>query len=192
MPSPGRDLRRDEKRAQWLARCILPHEAELRAWLRPRTHGQLEVDDVVQEAYAVLAGLDSVAHIHNARAYLFTTARSIVLQHIRRARLVQFEQMAEIERPGIDTEQRDRADNPEAVTGRAQKLRQVEELIAGLPGKCREAFVLRKIHGYSQREIAERMGIAESTVEKHIGKGLRRLMQAMAGTAGDDDGSAQR
>ncbi len=192
MPSPGRAPRRDEPRAQWLARHILPHEPELRAWLRPRTHGQLEVDDVVQETYAVLASLDSVAHIHNARAYLFTTARSIILQHIRRTRLVQFEQMAEIERPGINEDERDRAENPEAVTGRREKLRQVEALIAELPGKCREAFVLRKIHGYSQREIAERMGIAESTVEKHIGKGLRRLMQAMAGAGGDENGSADQ
>lgn len=40
--------------------------------------------------------------------------------------------------------------------------------------------MLRKVHGLSQREVAQHMGISESTVEKHIGKGLRLLLRAAA------------
>ncbi|MBC7168934.1 MAG: RNA polymerase subunit sigma-24, partial [Phenylobacterium sp.] len=48
-----------KERAVWLAQRILPHEPALRAWLSRRTAG-LEVDDIVQETYAILAGLGEV------------------------------------------------------------------------------------------------------------------------------------
>ncbi len=76
------------ERAEWLARHILPHEPALRAWLYRRTGPRLEVDDVVQETYAVLAGLADVAHVDHPRAYLFATAHSVILQHIRRSQIV--------------------------------------------------------------------------------------------------------
>ena len=48
-----------------------------------------------------------------------------------------------------------------------------------MPARQREAFTLRKMEGLSQRQIAQRMGIAESTVEKHLGHALRGLMSAL-------------
>jgi RNA polymerase sigma-70 factor (ECF subfamily) len=61
-------------RWRWLADQILPHEAALRSWLRRKKDLPIEADDLVQEAYATLAELDSVEHIHNPKAYLFQTA----------------------------------------------------------------------------------------------------------------------
>src|SRR3546814_20809608 len=61
-----------------------------------------------------------------------------------------------------------------------QELRRIGALIAALPAKCREAFVLRKVQGLSQREIAGRLRISENTVEKHVGTGLRLLMRSLA------------
>lgn len=161
--------------AQWIADRILPHEPDLRAWLRRRLPRTLELDDIVQEAYAVLANIDDVSHIDNPRAYLFTTAQSVVLQQVRRAQVVSFETVAELE--NLDAA-RDEFD-PERHAVAGDELRRIAALILSLPEKCRHAFVLRKIHGLSQREIAGRMGISENTVEKHICKGLRVLMEEM-------------
>ncbi len=44
-----------------------------------------------------------------------------------------------------------------------------------MPGQTREAFVLRRVRGLSQREIASQMGLSENTVEKHIVRGIRWL-----------------
>jgi len=44
--------------------------------------------------------------------------------------------------------------------------------IRDLSLQCRRAFILRKVYGLSQRDVAKRLGIAESTVEKHIAKGI--------------------
>ena len=47
-----------------------------------------DVEDIVQESYCRIAGLSDVSHIRSGRAYLFTTARMLVLERIRRSRVV--------------------------------------------------------------------------------------------------------
>lgn len=163
------------QRVEWLARSILPHEAELRAWLRRRPLVGLDVDDVVQECYVILARLGSVDHIRNPRTYLFETAKSVVLLSLRRSRVVSFSALADIEGLDIPCD----APGPETIAAGRQELARVAELIAALPPKCREVFTLRKVHELSQREVAHHMGISENTVEKHMGKALRILSNAI-------------
>jgi RNA polymerase sigma factor (sigma-70 family) len=166
-----------DDRARWLAEEVLPCEPGLRAWLARRRVADLDVDDIVQEAYAVLAELKTVEHIRNPRTYLYSVAHSIILQHVRRLRIVAIETMAEVDRLGIYSEQ----PTPEETLSDFQELRVIARLIAALPHKCGEAFILRKVEGLSQREVAERMQISESTVEKHIGKAIRLLMGVLKG-----------
>ena len=88
----GEDLTR---RAEWLSRHILPHEPALRRQLGFwRLPGGLEANDVVQEAYARFASLDSVSDIRNPKSYLFRVARSIVLAHVRRSKIVPMDGLA--------------------------------------------------------------------------------------------------
>ena len=164
------------KRSTWLADHVLPHEPALRAWLRSHFFLNVELDDVVQETWAILATLDDVDRVRNPRAYLFRVARSVVLQQLRRARIVTIEAVAEIDRLAIESTQA----GPERHASNHRALRHTGEMIAALPSRCRQAFMLRKIEGLSQRAIASRMGISESTVEKHLAKALRLLMQAVA------------
>ena len=51
------------------------------------------------------------------------------------------------------------------------------DAINHLPAQCRKVFILKKIYGFSQREIAEKLSISESTVEKHVAKGLLRSVK---------------
>jgi len=163
------------ERAEWLSRHVLPHEPALRAWLRRRKVDGLDVDDIVQETYALLAATPTIAHIFAPRAYAFQTAHSVILRHLRRARVVRIDALGEA--PLIDVA----ADepSPERETWAREELRQVIALIDALPPKRREAFRLRKLEGLSQRDVAQRMGISEGTVEKHIGHALHTLMDAM-------------
>jgi RNA polymerase sigma-70 factor (ECF subfamily) len=160
-------------RAEWLARHICPHEPALRRWLTRRPSSRYDIDDVVQEAYAKLAMLPSVDHITNPRAYFFRTAFTVLVNETRRAQVVSIDTGAELDR--LDLESQDVPPDIEAES--RQELRLVAEAIAQLPAKCREAFILRKVNGLSQREAALQLGIAESTVEKHVGRGIRHLVQ---------------
>ena len=164
-----------QSRTAWLAQHILPHEPTLRAWLRRRRIDGLEVDDVVQETYAVLSALPAVGHITSPRAYAFQTAQSLILRHLRRARIVRIDSIGDVESLTAALDE----PSPEQQASARQQWRQVCAHIDRLPVKCREAFVLRKIDGLSQRQIAQRLGVSESTVEKHIGRALRLLMAAM-------------
>lgn len=170
-----------KERATWLAEHVLPCEPGLRDWLKRRLSVRQDVDDVIQETYAILAGLTDVSHVRQPRAYVYSVAQSVVLQQLRRAQVVSIEAVAEIDRVAIGGDEV----CPERTASSRQELARVRSLIDGLPDKCREAFVLRRVEGYSQREIAERMQISENTVEKHVCKGIRVLMDAMKR---DDDG----
>jgi RNA polymerase sigma-70 factor (ECF subfamily) len=69
------------------------------------------------------------------------------------------------------------------VVGGARELQRVGELIDQLPAKCRRVFVMRRIHGESQRDIARTFGISESAVEKQAMRGLKLILKALEGDA---------
>ena len=161
-----------EERALWLARHVLPHEPALRAWLTRWRLQDLLLDDVVQEAYAVLAARASVDDIHNPRSYLFQTARSIIPMHLRRSRVVSIRAVEDMERIGAAAEE----PTPEQQVSDREELHRLAQAIAGLPEMGRQALTLRVIDGLSQREVGERMGISENAAQKHIAKSVHLLM----------------
>lgn len=173
--------RASHERTVWLARNLLPHEAALRGWLSRNRGAGLEPDDIVQETYAIIAGLASVDHIRNPRNYMFQTARSVMLRHVRHVRVVSMEAVADIDRLGAVGSVPD----PEQHVAARQQLRHVGKILERLPDRASEAFLLKRAEGLSQREIAARMGISENTVEKHVAKALRLLMAALAGGGTD-------
>jgi len=141
-----------------------------------------EISDIVQDAYLKISNLDSVAHIRNGRAYFFATARSVLLDRIRRERIVRIDSMTEMEALSLADED----PGPERRVGARMELERVRRLIADLPDRCREIFELRRIQGVPQREIAERLGVPEHTVEAQAVRGLKLILKAMAGQGGGD------
>ncbi len=163
-------------RLRWFAREVLPHEADVRRWLAVRLRGldSCDLDEVVQEAYARLWSAD-LDRILNPRAYLFVTARHIVGEHLRRSRIVSIELMADLEELNIVD---DEVNAHRRLSGQ-QEIARLHRIVKELPPKCRQAFQLKKFEELSQREIAARMGVAESTVEKHLAKALRFISDKM-------------
>jgi RNA polymerase sigma-70 factor (ECF subfamily) len=160
----------------WVGAQVLPHERDVRIWLRRAGASPEDIDDIVQEAYCRLAALPSVAHIVSGRAYFFQTARNIAAERLRRARVVRIDYVTEIDALNIlDTE----PSAERVVDGRRELLR-VQGLIEGLPERCREVFKLRRIHGLSQRQVAERLNISENVVEAQAARALRLILAALA------------
>ena len=159
-------------RALWLAQHVLPHEPALRAWLHPRRVGDLEIDDIVQETYAILASRASVDSIRNPRAYTFQIANNVVLAHLRHSRVVSIRTMGDIDQLSNAAPE----PSPETRMADRDELFHLAEMIGSMPAQVRTAFTLRRVEGLSQREVAQRMGLSENTVEKHIGKAIRLLM----------------
>jgi RNA polymerase sigma-70 factor (ECF subfamily) len=162
-----------DSRAVWLARYVLPHEPALRAWLRRKAVAGLEIDDIVQETYARFSTMESVDNVRNPKTYLFQTAHSIIVSFVRRSRIVPILAVGHLEAFEMASEEPDL----ETQTNDLQELQRLAEAIATLPDKVRDVFVLRRVHGLSQREVAERLGLAESTVEKHMSKGFALIAE---------------
>jgi RNA polymerase sigma-70 factor (ECF subfamily) len=107
---------------------------------------------------------------------LFTTARNLAIDQIRRQRVVPMESIAEIaELPVFDN-----SHSPAEAASHDQELELLTEAIQSLPTRCRQVLTLRKIYGLSQREIARQLGISEHTVEAQIGNGMRRCAKFLA------------
>lgn len=167
------DCFRDD-RSLWLATHILPHEPTLRDWLCRFARLKPDyVDDLMQETYAVLATRANVADIHNPRAYAFQVAKSILLQDLRRSRVVSIGSFADLDRLAPEAD----LPTPERQALARDELTRVADAIAAMPTQTRRAFHLRRVEGLSQREVAIAMGLSENTVEKHMMRGIRMLMQ---------------
>jgi RNA polymerase sigma factor (sigma-70 family) len=165
----------DPDRARWLAVNILPYEPLVRAWLRRITPKGVEIDDLVQEAYAKLAALPSVKHITQPKPYLFRTVKSLILGHLRHTQIIEFESLAEMGEPSIAAEET----SPERIAIGREQLYLLSQHIDELPAGCREVFALRKFEELSQREIAQRLHVSENTVEKQLARAVRLLLAKM-------------
>lgn len=161
----------------WVGSNIVPHEADLRVRLRGMAVGEPEIDDIVQDAYVKIASLDSVAHIRSGRGYFFATARNVLLDRIRRNRIVRIDSMTEMEALTLADETPD----PERRISAQMQLERVRNLIKALPDRCRQIFELRRIQGVPQREIAKRLGIPEHTVEAQAVRGLKLILKELTG-----------
>lgn len=180
MARSGEDFDRADL-IRWVSREILPHEADVRAWLRRSLVVSGEVDDVVQEAYCRLADLKDHSHILSPRAYFFQTARSVVLEQMRRARIVRIDAVTEIDALRIEWDE----PSPERIAGGRRDLARVMEIVATLPERARRIFELRKIQGLSQKDIARTLGVSENIVENEAARGLKVVLTALETQAGD-------
>lgn len=165
-------MRVSNDRAEWLAENIFPHEAAIRAWLKRRVAAGLEIDDVIHDLYARLVALPEVDHIRQPRQYAFRIAYSITVDHMRRARIVPIASVERIE--DIDVATGEPSAEQQLLV--RDDLRRVREALASLPPLCRQAFLLRREDGLSQRETANRLGISEKTVEKYMTRSVRLIM----------------
>jgi RNA polymerase sigma factor (sigma-70 family) len=167
----------DTERTQWLVRHIVPFERRARAWLHRhvRTLPVADADDILQEAYARIFVLDLEA-IANPRAYFMTIIRNLVAEQSRRAKIVPMVRMGEIEALNIISEE----PGPERQACAGAELELVGQVLETLPPQSRRAFELRKFEGLSVRQIAERLEVSESAVEKLLARALARLLEAMS------------
>ena len=163
---------------RWFAEHVLPHEPMLRAWLRARFPSLNDPDDLVQETYARVmeARVRENAPITSVKAFVFTTARNLAVDHLRRQKIISIEALTGTDDQFVSEDVPGVSD----TVGRRQELELLTQAIQSLPERCRQVLTLRKIYGLSQKEIAAQLGISEHTVEAQVGNGVRRCAEFLA------------
>lgn len=132
-----------------------------------------EIEDIVQETYVRICQIENKDNICSPKSFMFKTARNLALDYQKQAnvRLVDgvddFQDIEYLMSENLKDEMFDNAVTHAEFSNFCEAVRQ-------LPVQCRKVFVLKKVYGYSQREIAVQLEISESTVEKHISMGIKR------------------
>jgi RNA polymerase sigma factor (sigma-70 family) len=130
--------------------------------------GPAEVEDILQEAFLRCYEASGSRRVEHPSSYLLRTAVNLAINHTARAgqrlntSLDDLDDDAGLEGP-VDVEK-------QAI--QRERLALYCQAVAELPLQCRRAFLLKKVYGLSQQEIAGYLGVSESTVEKHVAKGL--------------------
>jgi RNA polymerase sigma factor (sigma-70 family) len=151
--------------------------APLRRYLTRLLGNPSEAQDVAHDAYLRVYPVMAEQPPDRPAALLYTAARRLAINRLKRrsisplAREAARPEASASSEPGV----------AQQVMAR-QELELLERAIAGLPQGCREVLLLRKVEHLSHREIAERVGIAVSTVEKQHARALRLLRQALEGS----------
>jgi RNA polymerase sigma factor (sigma-70 family) len=105
--------------------------------------------------------------IHEPRGYLATIGHGLVVDHVRRRELERayLEAIAHLPEP--------EAPSPEVRLLLLETLARIDALLDGLTPKARTAFLLSRLEGLSYPEIAERLGVSLSSVEKYMAAAVR-------------------
>ena len=155
---------------RWFTEEVKPHEPALRAYLQSRFAELHDVDDLVQESYVRVLAARKHGPITSTKAYLFATARNAALSILRRPRI--FSDQAVTDFPALNVLE-EGVDVAETVSTR-QEVAVLLDAIDTLPRRCREIFILRKLKGLSQKEIAARLGLSDQTVQVQVSRGIKK------------------
>ena len=171
----------DETLSAWFAREVLPHEAALMRYLRRVCRTQEDAADIRQEVYIKIYESARQQRPNPVRTILFTIARNLLVDRIRRNRIVSIEPTGDVDSLNVLIDEL----TPERRVNARQELRQLGVAFGLLPQKCREVLWLRKVDQIPQAKVAEMLNISVRTVEFHVQKGMRILADNVFGEDGE-------
>lgn len=149
---------------------VLPHEADLRVFLRRTYPSVSDIDDLVQETYARVFRAKTAGKVAEARPYLFSTARNAACDLFRRSKILSITGRPDIERLTVV----DEGPGVAEALDHAHELALLHRAIGTLPERCRQVLTLCKVYGLPHREVAQQLGISEHTVNAQVALGVLR------------------
>ncbi|MCW5787538.1 MAG: sigma-70 family RNA polymerase sigma factor [Nitrospira sp.] len=101
--------------------------------------------------------------------FLFRVATNLLIDHHRRQ---QHRDTVTLDDPERSIDQADLSPSIERIVWSKQQVARLQQAIEELPPKCRQVFLLIKFHHFTHAEVAATLGIAQSTVVKHMIKAV--------------------
>lgn len=161
----------------WFVREVLPLEAVLRGYLRNNRQNSADIADLLQDIYVRVYEAARKELPAVTRALVFTTAHHLLVDRMRRQKIVPMAAVENIEALSVAAD----TPGPDETVMAREELRRVQAALDQIAPRSKEAIVLRQVEGLSGREIAVRMGISLKTVERHLSIGMRALAAILHG-----------
>jgi RNA polymerase sigma factor (sigma-70 family) len=146
------------------------HESSLKRFISRFLRSPPDIEDIAQEAFLRAYAVERTRPIEQPKSFLFRIAKHVALSQLtRKARQI----TDYIEDSDASAVIQVESSAEDEISAR-QILGLHCEAVAELTAQCRQVYLLRKVHGFSHKEIARHLGIAVSTVEKHLIKAVEQ------------------
>ena len=147
-----------------------------------------EIEDVVQEAFVKVIEAQRKRDIDSPRAYLYRTTRNLALSQLDKSAYKLTDTLGDL----LPESELMHTATLEQQFESQQRFELFCRAIRQLPVKCQRVYILRRVYGYSQREIAERMDVSIKTVEAHLTKAITRCTDYMEAEDAANEASAAK
>ena len=138
-------------------------------------HKPQDIEDVVQEACVKALEAQNQRRIDHPKAYLYRATKNLALKQLAKSAYRLTDSVGDFDELTVI----DSGQTIESEFESRQKFELFCRAVRQLPLKCRRVFILRRVYGFSLKEIAERLDISVKTVEAHLVKGVVRCTEYM-------------
>jgi RNA polymerase sigma factor (sigma-70 family) len=146
------------------------HGSSLKRFIGRFMRSPSDIEDIAQEAFLRAYTVERSRPIEQPKSFLFRIAKHLALSQLTR----KSRQITQYIEDSDESEVIQLESSAEEEASARQILGLHCEAVAGLSPQCRQVYLLRKVHGFSHKEIAAELGIAVSTVEKHLIKAVEQ------------------
>ena len=146
------------------------HGSSLKRFISRFMRSPSDIEDIAQEAFLRAYTVERSRPIEQPKSFLFRIAKHLALSQLTRKSHQVTEYIEDSTDPGVIQLE----SSAEEEISAQQIFRMHCEAVEELSPQCREVYLLRKVQGFSHKEIAAELGIAVSTVEKHLMKAVEQ------------------
>jgi len=165
----------DENSEESILSIFKRYKSALKYFISSYVVNSQDVDDVCQETFLRTYKSSLENEVLKPKSFMFRVAKNLIVSDFRKASTQLNEYVEDIDLVDSKLEVDDLENNALAQ----EKLGVMCEAIAGLPNKCRQAVVMRKVYGLATKDIAKRMNISTTTVSNYITKGMCAYNEAV-------------
>jgi len=168
---PSTDTKLSNPLSKGVLAAFEKHQSALKRFISRYLHNTQDIEDVAQEAFlrAYSAERNDI-DITQPKSFLFRIAKNVAVSELR----LKSRQITDYIEDQADSDVLLGQWTTEDEVQARQKLGIHCEAVATLAPKCRQAYIMRKVYGMPHKEIAQRMSISVSTVEKHLMRGVEQ------------------
>lgn len=161
--------------------ALIGNYGELTRRLARRVGAGGDAQDVLHDTWLKLARTADIQQVADPKSYVSHVAGNLAIDRVR-ARRVRERYFTPEDHGDIAAD----APSTERIVDYRQRVARLQKIVEGLPRRQRDVFLMHKFDGLSHSEIADRLGISRSAVEKLVMKALARCRDGLGDLLDDD------